>query len=384
MPEPKGNAVQQAQALGQSIWFDSISRDLIRSGGLQRLVDTGITGVTSNPTIFEKAVAEGASYDEALTRQVNGNGVAEKVFESLAVEDIREAADVLRPVYERTDGADGFVSIEVSPLLARDAAGTVDEACRLFEAIGRPNTMIKVPGTPEGMPAVYSLASCGINVNVTLLFSLSAYRQSARAYIEGLQDYLRGGGKSISRVASVASFFVSRLDTAVDGLLDESVTQGGAADPAALKGKTAIASAKLAYSEFQSIFTSESFSKLRDEGARVQRPLWASTSAKNPAYPPTLYVDALVGPDTVNTLPPATLDAFLGRNEASATLTQNLDDARVQMEALAGLGIVLGDVTDRLLTDGLKAFEDSYQNVLDQVKQKRAMLLGADPTREVG
>lgn len=372
MPEPGKNAVQQAQHLGQSIWFDSISRDFMQSGELQRLVDLGISGVTSNPTIFEKAVSEGASYDEALTRHLGPETNDAAVFESLAVDDIRQAADILRPVYDRADGADGFVSIEVSPLLARDAAGTVEEARRLFTAIGRPNVMIKVPGTTEGMPAVRSLIASGINVNVTLLFALSAYRDAANAYIGGLQDYVRGGGDRPGRVASVASFFVSRVDTAVDALLDQAT--GGTPDPATLKGKTAVANAKLAYAEFQRIFASEPFAGLSQAGARVQRPLWASTSTKNPAYSPTMYVDTLVGPHTVNTLPPATLTTFLELAQVEETITLGVDEARAQVEAAESLGIALDSVTDRLLDEGVRAFADSYQNVVDRVSQKRRAL----------
>jgi len=384
MPETGRNAVQQALALGQSIWFDSISRDFMESGELQRLVDLGITGVTSNPTIFEKAISEGASYDEALTRHLDSGADAAAVFESLAIEDIRQAADILRPAYERADGADGFVSIEVSPLLARDAAGTVDEARRLFQTIGRPNVMIKVPGTAEGMPAVYSLIASGVNVNVTLLFALSAYRDAARAYVEGLQDCVRGGGDRVGRVASVASFFVSRVDTAVDALLDEAASRGSEAQARMLKGKAAVANAKLAYAEFQRIFASEPFASLSQAGARVQRPLWASTSTKNPAYPPTLYVDTLVGPHTVNTIPPATLTTFLQRGEVEVTVTDGVEEARAQVEAIESLGISLDSVTDRLLDEGLEAFTDSYQNVLDRVERKRETLRGAAGTGRDG
>ena len=372
MPEPRKNAVRQAQQLGQSIWFDSISRDFMQSGELQRLVDLGISGVTSNPTIFEKAVSEGASYDEALLRHLGPETDDAAVFESLAVDDIRQAADILRPVYDRADGADGFVSIEVSPLLARDAAGTVAEARRLFSAIGRPNVMIKVPGTPEGMPAVRTLIASGINVNVTLLFALSAYRDAAAAYIDGLQDYVRGGGDRPGRVASVASFFVSRVDTAVDALLDQAA--GGGPDPATLKGKTAVANARLAYAEFQRIFASEPFARLSQAGARVQRPLWASTSTKNPAYSPTMYVDTLVGPHTVNTLPPATLKTFLELEQVEETVTLGVDEARAQVEAVESLGIALDSVTDRLLDEGVRSFANSYQNVVDRVAHKRREL----------
>ena len=372
MPEPRKNAVRQAQQLGQSIWFDSISRDFMQSGELQRLVDLGISGVTSNPTIFEKAVAEGASYDEALLCHLGPETDDAAVFESLAVDDIRQAADILRPVYDRADGADGFVSIEVSPLLARDAAGTVAEARRLFNAIGRPNVMIKVPGTPEGMSAVRSLVASGISVNITLLFALSAYRDAAAAYIDGLQDYVRGGGDRPGRVASVASFFVSRVDTAVDALLDQAA--GGGPDPATLKGKTAVANARLAYAEFQRIFASEPFAGLSQAGARVQRPLWASTSTKNPAYSPTMYVDTLIGPHTVNTLPPATLTTFLGLTRVEETITLGVEEARAQVEAVESLGIELDSVTDRLLDEGVRAFANSYQNVVDRVAQKRRAL----------
>ncbi len=362
------NAVRQANALGQSIWLDSISREMISSGELARLVDIGISGVTSNPTIFEKALLEGDSYDAALRQYARAGGGASRVFEALAVEDIRDAADILRQVYDHSGGRDGFVSIEVSPRLARDTSGTVEEARRLFSSIGRPNVMIKVPGTPEGMPAVRTLISEGINVNVTLLFSIAAYRNCAQAYVEGLASYSRQG--SPSKVASVASFFVSRVDTAIDKLLDTPAVRAEGTDTETLKSRAGIANARLAYAEFQSMFYGPPFERLRGAGAQVQRPLWASTSSKNPKLPDTLYVDNLIGPDTVNTLPPATLTAFLEHGNVSSTVTSDLAGAREQIKRLSALGISIDSVTEALLSAGLKSFGDSYENLLKVIESK--------------
>ena len=384
MTQAPANAIRLANEIGQSIWLDSISRDLIRSGELARLFAMGVSGVTSNPTIFEKAVAEGASYDDALLLHSEAGGGAGAVFEELAVEDIRDTADLLQGTYASTRSKDGYVSIEVNPLLARDTEGTVDEARRLFESIGRPNVMIKVPGTPEGMPAVRTLIGSGINVNVTLLFSLHAYMAAAQAYINGLRDYVSGGGDAPDRIASVASFFVSRVDTSVDGQLDEVAAGNPSADVDDLYGNIGIANARMAYGEFQRLFGETEFGDLLARGAQFQRPLWASTSVKNPDYSDTMYVDGLMGPHTVNTLPEATLTAMLEHGDLEDRLTGTAEIAREQVESLDGLGISLDSITDNLLSAGVDAFADSYSGLLDRIDAKLDMFAGARGRASVG
>ena len=384
MTQAPANAIRLANEIGQSIWLDSISRELIRSGELARLFRLGVSGVTSNPTIFEKAVSEGASYDDALLLHAEAGGGAGAVFEELAVEDIRDTADLLQGTYESTGSKDGYVSIEVNPLLARDTDGTVDEARRLFESIGRPNVMIKVPGTPEGMPAVRTLIGSGINVNVTLLFSLNAYMAAAQAYINGLRDYVAGGGDAPDRIASVASFFVSRVDTSVDGQLDRTATENPAADLDDLYGNIGIANARMAYGEFQRLFGESEFGDLIAHGAQFQRPLWASTSVKNPDYPDTLYVDGLMGPHTVNTLPETTLTALLEHGDLEDRLTGTAEEARDLVESLEGYGISLESVTDDLLSAGVDAFADSYSGLLDRIDAKLDLFAGARGRASVG
>ncbi len=320
------NTLQEVQALGQSIWYDNIRRGLIKSGELASLIELGVTGVTSNPTIFEKAIAGSTDYDEALLELAGGDKSTHRLFEAIALEDICAAADLLRPVYDRTGGEDGYASLEVSPTLAHDTQGTISEAVRLFVALDRPNVMVKVPATPEGIPAVRSLIGRGINVNVTLIFSRDAYRQVADAYIGGLEALAKSGG-DVSRVASVASFFVSLLDTAIDSLLEESIRNGNTS-VSELLGKAAIANSKLAYEDFKGLFGETRFAALRDKGARVQRLLWASTGTKNPAYSDVLYLDSLIAPDTVNTVPPATLTAFADHGRAANTLEQGVEEAQ--------------------------------------------------------
>ena len=326
------NPVQDIQRLGQSIWYDNIRRGLLDSGELKRLIEMGVTGLTSNPTIFEKAIAGSTDYDEALAELARSDKSVDQSYEALVIEDIRNTADLLRPIYDRTGGVDGYASLEVSPKLAHDTAGTTAEARRLFGALDKPNVMIKVPATAEGIPAVRQLISEGININVTLIFSLEAYRQVMEAYVAGLEEYIATGGDP-SRIASVASFFVSRVDMAVDTLLEERMRQGEP-DVKALMGKAAIANAKLAYQEFQRVFGEERFSDLKGKQARPQRPLWASTSTKNPAYSDLMYVEALIGPHTVDTLPPATLTALLEYGKPGLTLAKGTDEAEEHMEAL--------------------------------------------------
>ena len=364
------NNTQKALELGQSIWLDSISRDMIKSGELQRFVDSGITGVTSNPSIFDKALSDTTIYDDDLRELAAAGSFAEQAFEKLAVDDIRDAADVLRPVYDNAGRRDGFVSIEVSPTLANDTDGTVTEARRLWAAIDRPNVMIKVPGTPAGVPAIRTLISEGINVNVTLLFSLKAYEDSANAYIEGLSEFASQGRGIPGTVASVASFFVSRVDTSVDGALP---------DGHELQGKIGIANAKAAYAKFGEMFDRNlggggTFFPLHTTGAQVQRPLWASTGVKNPAYPDTLYVDELMGRDTVNTVPEATLSAYDDHGNPSDNIAKNAEQALSQLKALEAEGISLDSITDDLLEAGVKAFADSYESVLNKVSAKLAEL----------
>ena len=359
--QPAPNPVKALATHGQSVWLDYIKRDLILGGGLQRLVDEGVTGVTSNPSIFEKAIAGGGEYDDLL-KPLAGQGLDPKtIYERLAVRDIRDAADVLRPVYERTAARDGYVSLEVSPHLADDTAGTVAEARRLWGEVGRPNLMIKVPATPEGIPAIRRLIADGVNVNVTLLFAQSVYEQAALAYLDGIEERARAGA-ALGNVASVASVFVSRIDTAIDPRL-----QGEAA---ALAGKAAIANTKLIYQRYLELFAGSRWEMLAAKGARTQRPLWGSTGTKNPAYSDVLYVDELIGPDTVNTLPPATLDAFRDHGRPRASLTEGVDEARRALAALSGAGIDMDSVTEQLLTEGVKLFADAFDKLLAAVARR--------------
>ena len=353
--------------LGQAIWLDYISRSLITSGELQELVDQGLRGVTSNPSIFEKAIAGSADYDEDLNRLVRAGRSVAEIYEDLAMSDIRSAADILRPVYQKSGGADGYVSLEVNPALAHDTEATIAEARRLFASLERPNVMIKVPATPAGIPAVESLIGEGININVTLIFSLEQYENVAAAYIAGLEK-LALSGADLGKVASVASFFISRVDTAVDKALEEIGNAG-------IQGKIAICNAKIAYSRFRQIFSSERWQKLAAQTARVQRPLWASTSSKNPAYPDTLYVDNLIGPDTVNTLPPATLDDFLDHGTVAATVETDVDGARNRMAELTELGIDLDAITNKVLDEGVAAFAKSFEGLIASIAAKRRRLL---------
>ena len=370
------NPIQEVQRLGQSIWTDNIRRGLIKSGELQRLLDLGVSGLTSNPTIFEKAIAGSSDYDDSLLELAVDGKRPQEVFEVLAVQDIQDAADLLRPIYERTGGADGYASLEVSPHLAHDTTGTIAEATRLFSALDRPNVMVKVPATPEGIPAVRSLTEKGINVNVTLIFSLEAYEQVREAYIGGLEDLASHGGH-VGKVASVASFFVSRVDTAVDGLLEERV-RSGIKELNSICGKAAVANAKLAYHAFKETFGGERFAALRSMSARVQRPLWASTGTKNPAYSDVMYVESLIGPDTVNTMPEATLTAFLEHGSAQPNVEHDVEEAERVVEALATTGISMEPVTAKLLRDGVEAFADSYDKLLANIEEKKARLLAAE------
>ena len=364
----------ELQTLGQAVWLDSISRDLISSGELQRRVSAGLRGLTSNPAIFEKAITQSADYAEAIARHAHQGLEAKEIYEQLAIADIREAADIIRPVYESTSAADGYVSLEVSPQLADDTAGTLAEARRLWREVDRPNLMIKVPGTVAGAPAVRDLIADGINVNVTLLFSRTAYERVANAWLEGMEALAarHGDVKRLAGMASVASFFVSRIDSAVDALIKQSVAAGAGAELSGVLGKAAIANAKLAYQFYRKLIAGERWTRLAARGARPQRLLWASTSSKNPAYRDVVYVEELIGADTVNTLPPATLDAFLDHGVANSTLDAGVDEARRHLEMLQRHGIALDAVTDRLLEEGIRQFAEAFDKLLAAVGDQAA------------
>jgi transaldolase/glucose-6-phosphate isomerase len=359
--------LNELATLGQSVWYDNIQRSLIEDGGLQALIDAGVVGVTSNPSIFEKAIAHSTDYDEAIQLLVETGCTTSEIYEALAIEDIKHAADLLYPVYEETDGLDGYISLEVDPTLADDTEATIAEARRLFATLGRPNVMIKVPATSAGVPAIATLIGDGININVTLLFSNDNYADVAFAYINGLEKLAAREG-DVSRVASVASFFVSRVDSAVDKALS-------AIGNDELKGKIAIANAKIAYTIYEDIFSGDRWHDLTKRGARPQRLLWASTSTKNPAYPDTLYVDELIGPNTVNTVPPATLDAYQNHGLVEIALTVDVDEARTKIARLEELGIDLETVTTKLQEEGVAAFAKAFVSLMESVAQKRRELL---------
>ncbi|MFQ5490914.1 MAG: transaldolase [Phycisphaerae bacterium] len=363
--------IKQLTELGQSLWYDNIRRGMIDSGELARLRDDGVMGVTSNPTILQKAITQSDDYNAALETLIAAGKDHNQVYEELVTQDIRAAADVFKSVYEQTDRRDGYISLEVNPGLANDTAGTVAEAKRLFERVGRPNVMIKIPGTEPGLPAVRQTIAAGINVNVTLIFSRDVYRRVADAYIGGLED-LRAAGGDLSGLASVASFFVSRVDTKIDPLLQRRIDDGQSKWQHLL-GTAANANAKLAYQDFLEIFGGKRFAALADAGARVQRPLWASTSTKNPAYPDTHYVDPLIGPDTVNTVPPATLEAFKDHGQPAATLEQGVDQARRVLGTLSEAGIDLAQVTDELRQEGVDAFARSFDALISDLRTRLAV-----------
>ncbi|MCC7207924.1 MAG: bifunctional transaldolase/phosoglucose isomerase [Anaerolineae bacterium] len=365
--------IQEIRALGQSIWYDNIRRSLLTSGEIKALIDKGVTGMTSNPTIFEKAIAGSADYDESIAVLTRAGKSVDETFEGLAIEDIRSAADLLAPIYEETNGADGYISLEVSPRLAHNTAGTVRDARRLFKTVARPNLMIKVPATPEGIPAIQTLIADGININVTLIFSLQAYEAVMDAYLSGLEQLIAAGGDP-SHVASVASFFVSRVDTMVDKELEQ-------LERPDLQGKAAIANAKLAYQLFRQVFSGPRWDALAEKGARYQRPLWASTSTKNPNYPELLYVDALIGPDTVNTVPPATVKALDENAQVAVTIDEGIDAAQAHLEALAALGIDMTAVTDRLLAEGVTSFSKSFDDLMLSIARKRGKLIAESQGR---
>ncbi len=366
------NAINRLNAMGQSVWCDNLSRKMIDSGELLRLIDVGVVGITSNPTIFMKAITGGDDYDDALLKVLDDTQDVVRTYERLVLPDIADAADLLRPVYEGTDGVDGYVSLEVNPKLAYDTQATIAEARRLFAELDRPNVFIKVPATEQGIGAIKTLIGEGINVNVTLIFSVAMYGKVMQAYIDGLKRYDKAGG-NLKQVASVASFFVSRVDTLIDKLLVEKGKGGKQVE--GLLGKAAVANAKLAYARFAEVFdASGEFGSLLAKGARVQRPLWASTSTKNPAYPDTKYVDDLVGPNTVNTMPPETLTATLDHGGTVVTIDRDVEAARAVLARLEEVGISLKAVTDQLTVEGVNAFAKSFDELLMHLTAKRTRL----------
>ena len=360
--------LQELDDLGQGVWLDFIRRGFIASGELRGWIDRGVHGITANPTILDKAIAGSEDYDEEIRRLALLGKSAEEIYLNLALEDIGSAADLFLPVYDALGGADGYVSLEVSPLIAYDTAATIESVSRLSALFPQPNVFIKVPATAEGAPAIRALIARGVNVNVTLIFSQAQYRDVLDAYISGLEDRV-AAGRDISGIASVASFFVSRVDTAVDRALE-------ARSEKELQGKAAIANAKVAYAYFLEVVKTPRWLALADRGARVQRPLWASTSTKNPSYPDTMYVDNLIGPDTVNTVPLETLQAWLDHGRADLTLMSGIEDAQRQLGALAAVGVDLDAVTDRLTRDGVQSFVDSYQHMLASIEEKRRRYVG--------
>ena len=380
------NPLKRLNDYGQVIWLDFLSRRFIADGSLKRLIDEdGLAGVTSNPSIFEKAIVSSSDYDASLEAADRQGKLDERaLFERVAVEDIQAAADVLRPVYEATRRRDGYVSIEVSPYLAMRTEETVAEARRLWHAVGRENLMIKVPATTPGLPAIRQLTGDGINVNITLLFSQKVYEDVVEAYLKGLEDLIARGGNP-ARIASVASFFVSRIDTAVDKLLK--VRLGKVIDNSerlaitSTHGKVAIANAKLAYQRYKRLFAGPRWETLRAKGAHPQRLLWASTGTKNPEYSDVLYIEELIGPDTINTMPPATMDAFREHGKLRASLEEDLEEARDVMETLDRLGISIDEITAKVLDDGIHLFADAMDKLLEAIARKRP---SADHLRQAG
>jgi transaldolase len=371
MPQNPCHALREA---GTAVWLDQLSRELILQGKLKELTESAaLTGLTSNPSIFHKAMTSGSAYDEQIRTLAGRSLTTEEFYEHLAIRDITLACDVLRPVWTGTQGADGYISLEVSPHLARDTEGTVLAARRLFNLVGRPNLLIKVPGTPEGLPAIERLLEEGIGINVTLLFAVDAYERVAETYLRVMGR--RVAQNRTAHIPSVASFFISRIDTLIDKLLTEKAAEPGAAadEILALRGRAAVANAKIAYQSFQRIFGTPEFRRLQDRGARPQRPLWASTSTKNPDYRDVLYVEPLIGPDTVNTMPMETIEAFLDHGVVDPrSLTAGVDQAHEHIRRLEALGISFRRVTDQLLEEGISKFNESYDLLLAALEEKRS------------
>jgi transaldolase len=372
------NNSQKVYQLGQSIWYDNIQRRLLENGQLADMIEQGeIYGITSNPSIFHNAIAKSNDYDNELLPLLKSNKKAEEIFEILAIEDIRNATDLFRSIYESTEGRDGFVSLEVNPELANDTEATCEEAQRLWDLVDRPNLMIKIPATKEGLPAITRSIANGLNINVTLIFSQERYVKVIEAYLTGLETRV-SNEKPIDRISSVASFFVSRIDTKVDKYLSEisSIVNTKSELTDNLLGKIAIANAKAAYQRFKQFFESDRFEKLEERGAQLQRPLWASTSTKNPDYSDVLYIDNLIGPDTVNTIPPKTLVAFNDHGVVEDTLDRDINESQNALEDLEAVGISLTQVTHELELEGVAAFSSAYDNLINSVEERRLEVIG--------
>lgn len=370
------NPLAQLAEAGQSVWYDLMERALITTGKLQKLIDEDdLRGLTSNPTIFEKAIGGSEDYNDSLRELAEKNFSTNDIYESLVVDDIGRAADVFRPVYERTSRGDGYVSLEVSPNLAHETEGTLAEAEKLWKRLDRPNAMIKIPATKEGIPAIEEAIAKAINVNITLIFSRDVYDKVIEAYIRGLERRVEAG-QPIDSIASVASFFVSRIDTAADAEIRARIEKAsGEAEKKELEsllGKVAIANAKMAYALFQERFGSERFDKLRARGGRPQRPLWASTGTKDPSYSDVMYIESLIGPETVNTIPPKTYDAFRDHGKVTRTLDQDVDEARGVLERLEKAGISLAAITEKLTVDGVESFAGSFNSLISTIDSRRA------------
>ena len=366
------NPLFKLAELGQSVWYDDINRTLVRGDGLRQLIDDrAVVGVTTNPSIFEKAIGQGDAYDEDLLRLARQGASPEDIFMDLALDDVSRALDTLRPAYESTSHVDGRVSMEVLASLAHDTYATQDMVRDIWRRVDKPNLMVKIPATDAGIPAIEEMLYEGHNINITLIFGLDYYRRVAEAYVNAVERRV-SEGKPVDDLGSVASFFVSRVDTKVDKQLDDKVAAGDitADDAKRLKGGAAVANAKLAYEIYSEIFKSERFKQLQAQGARVQRCLWASTSTKNPQYPDVMYVEDLVGPDTVNTMPRATLEAYADHGEPADRIEQGLDEARALMSQLEEVGIDMQKVTDELIDEGVKSFEDAFEKLLDSIRQK--------------
>ncbi len=361
----------------QSLWLDDISRTMLQTGALEKQIrEDGIRGVTSNPTIFEKAIASGNAYDDQVAELIRAGKSSGEIFEAVEVDDIRDACDLFADLYKASGGQDGYVSIEVAPEFARDTEGTINEARRLWKSVDRPNLMVKIPGTAEGIPAIKQALTEGISINVTLLFSVERYAEVANAYVEALEAR-HAAGESIETLASVASFFVSRVDTLIDGLLDEKIKAGDpevAEKAGSVQGKIAVANAKLAYQTFLEIFHSDRFAPLKAAGGNVQRPLWASTGTKNPNYSDVLYVESLIGPDTVNTMPGKTIEAFLDHGRITRSVDTGVAEAQDAVAKLADLGIDLRAATMQLEEEGIASFTKSFDSLISGVEGKRAAL----------
>jgi transaldolase len=369
------NPLVQLQSQGQSVWYDNIDRSQLASGQFKRMLDEdGVLGVTANPTIFEKSISSGHAYDEQISQLISEGKSTNEIYEAVIIKDIRTVADLLHPIYERTEGRDGYVSLEVSPELAHDTKGTIAEAARFWKMVDRPNLMIKIPATPEGIPAIYETLRNGMNVNVTLIFSIEAYRQVTDAYIRALEDR-NGQGLDIHMLASVASFFVSRVDTLVDKMLEDKIK--ASSDSAeqqklkALEGKAAIANARVVYQDFKKTFGTPRFETLKHAGAHVQRPLWASTSTKNPAYRDVLYAEELVGPDTVDTMPLETINNFRDHGHVRNSIEDDIAGSQHDLDELEKVGVHYEQVTQQLLDEGVKKFADSFHQLFAGVDSKK-------------